>query len=253
MDRPIRTERITVAGIPALHIRRADLTGPAPTILFYHGWSSAKEKDSNVITAEAVACEGYRVIVPDAVRHGERDALPVYDNHMVARHFWEVIMHTVDEAETLHGALLDAGWALPDRIGVAGYSMGGYITAGVFARYPWIKAAVLLAGGPCYQWADGFYRKAAGGIAPVPALTERLKAYDPEEQLGKLPPRPLLMLHGDADPAVPVGGVRRYAELARPYYREQPQWLQLTEFTGLTHFVTAPEVGAARAWFREHL
>lgn len=246
MERSIITERTELAGIPILHVRARALTGPAPTILYFHGWSSKKE--FNIIPAELLAMDGFRVIVPDQIHHGERGALPDYPK-AAKTHFWKVILNTIGEAETLKEAAMAAEWSLPERVGVAGHSMGGFISAGVLARYPWAKAAVLLNGCPCYGWAEEHYRQSAGSFPASPALLKRLRAYDPELLLDRVAPKPLLMQHGTADTAVPVGGVKRFYELAGAAYAATPERLALTLVDRLDHYVTNHMMEAMRNWF----
>ncbi|HYG60418.1 MAG TPA: alpha/beta fold hydrolase [Symbiobacteriaceae bacterium] len=250
MERLVLTERCTVAGIPALHVRPRGHEGRAPTILFFHGWSSRKELV--LVPAEVLAIEGYRVIIPDSINHGERGALPVYDDKSAYHHFYETILQTVSEAGPLAEAAVAAGWADPDRMGVLGNSMGGFIAAGVMARYDWPKAAVLFNGCPCYAWVDEFYHRATG--TPVPAgRLERLRSHDPEGLVARIAPRPFLMLHGSADQVVPIEGARRFLELARPHYAALPDRLALVEQDRLNHYVTMFMVEKMRDWFCRYL
>lgn len=247
MERPILTERAELAGIPLLHIRPRHLEGAAPTVLFFHGWSSNKENQA--VTAEALACEGYRVIVPDSIHHGERGALPVYDGAAAARYFWPTILQTVAEAGALTDAAVAAGWTDPDRIGVSGHSMGGFIASGVTARYNWVKVTVLHNGCPCYVWAEEYYRKAAKAPPPTRAQVAHLQEHDPEFLIARIAPRPLLLLHGSVDAVVPPEGARRFVQLARPYYQDHPERLAILEQERLNHYVTTYMIEQMRQWF----
>lgn len=246
VERPIVTERTELAGVPVLHVRARALQGPAPTIIYFHGWSSKKE--ANVVPAELLAIDGFRVILPDQIHHGERGALTDYPGS-AKTHFWRVILNSVGEADVLAQAAVATGWSDPDRIGVAGTSMGGFVTAGVLARYPWAKAAVLNMGCPCYCWVEEYYRQSSGAFPADPAIMDRLQPYDPELHIGRIAPRPILMQHGVADKSVPVGGVQRFYALAAPYYEGQPERLALTVADRLDHYVTKDMLGAMRDWF----
>lgn len=248
MERPIITERCELAGIPVLHVRARGLQGPAPTILYFHGWSS--QKDFNVVPAEVLAIEGFRVIVPEQLHHGERGALPDY-NAAAKTHFWPVVLNSIHEAALLRDAAVAAGWSDPERFGISGHSMGGFISAGVMAQYDWAKVAVLNNGCPCYAWAEEFYRQAAGAFPADPATLDRLRPYDPEQQIGRIAPRPLLLQHGAADGTVPVGGTQRFYALAEPKYAAagHPERLSLTVIENLNHFLTNKMIEAMRDWF----
>lgn len=250
MERSIITERTELAGIPILHVRARTLQGPAPTILYFHGWSSKKE--FNIIPAELLAIDGFRVIVPDQIHHGERGALESYPK-AAKTHFWKVILHSLDEADTLRRDAIARGWSLPDRFGVAGHSMGGFVSSGVLARYDWAQAAVLLNGCPCYGWADEHYRRTAGAFPATPAQEERLHQVDPEHLLAQVAPKPLLMQHGSADTSVPVDGVKRFYEIAAPHYAACPERLALTIVDRLDHYVTNHMMEAMRNWFLQWL
>lgn len=251
MERPIVTERTELAGIPLLHIRPRGLEGRAPTVLFFHGWSSTKE--GQIITAEALACEGYRVIVPDNINHGERGALTAYDDAAAERYFWPTIMQSMADAGALAEAAIAAGWTDPGRIGVSGHSMGGFIAAGVTARYDWVKVTVLHNGCPCFVWAEDFYRKAAKRPPATRAQAAAMLPHDPEHLIERIAPRPFLLLHGSQDQLVPVEGARRFMELARPYYQAHPDRLAMLEQERLNHYVTTYMIDQMRQWFCRYL
>jgi len=246
---PVTVDRITPAGIPTLHVYPTGLQGPAPLVIYHHGWSSNKE--NQIVVAESLACRGYRVLVPDAPRHGERDALATYDAGDFDV-FWGVVTGAVQEDAILHTAALEAGWVEDGRIGLAGHSMGGMIVSGSLARHPWVRVAVMLDGCPCYEWLlDDHFRNLG---TPTPqAARLKVRDFDPERLVAEVAPRPLLMVHGDADQAVPIGGVRRFRDLATPLYAAVPDRLALTELPHLDHYVTTPAILEMRDWFRRYL
>ncbi|HWI62888.1 MAG TPA: prolyl oligopeptidase family serine peptidase [Symbiobacteriaceae bacterium] len=245
MERPIITERTELAGIPVLHVRARALAGPAPTILYFHGWSAKKEV--NIIPAEALAVEGFRVLIPDQIHHGERGTLDYPSS--AKTHFWKVILNSIEEAGALRDAAVALGWSEPDRFGVSGHSMGCFVTPGVLARYDWAKVAVLQNGCPCYTWAEAFYRESRGAFPASPTLLSRLTACDPEQMISRIAPRPVLMMHGASDASVPIGGVKRFRELAAPAYAACPDRLELVVIDRLNHFVTKDMIELMRNWF----
>lgn len=251
MERPILTERTELAGIPVLHVRNRELHEPAPTVIFYHGWSSRKE--NHLIMAESLAVEGLRVILPDARRHGERDPFPDYDALEALVYFWSVVEESIAEAGAIAEAALAAGLAAPGRLGIAGSSMGGMIAAGALAGFPEFRAAVLCNSCPSLEWLADRQREERG--FPLLCDEERLafRKFDPEALLDRVAPRPLLMLHGDADTSVPVAGVRRFAGKARSHYAGHPDSLCVQETAKLNHHVTADQILQTRTWFKQHL
>jgi len=239
---PITIERITPGGIPTLQVSPRGAVDPLPTVLLYHGWVGKKENQQ--IAAEALACAGFRVLAPDLPRHGERGPFPDYGAPEAWNSFWDVVAQAIEEVPLL---LRVAGEA---PIGVAGNSTGGMVAGGALARYPSMKASVILNSCLCFEWLD----RRGGNAPPLEgARLVRLRSFDPEALVEKMAPRPVLLLHGAADTTLPVAGARRFVERARPYYLPHPANLTLTEVPGLDHWVTAGMVGAMRDWFLRHL
>ncbi|HLV20816.1 MAG TPA: alpha/beta fold hydrolase [Polyangiaceae bacterium] len=110
-----------------------------------------------------------------------------------------------------------------ERIGVFGFSMGGYIVAQVAAVDPRLRA-VVLAGTPAdvteqTRWE---YRR-WGPFSVLPALwSQRLLGYEPDEDkavrvVSKLAPRPVLVIGGARDEVVLPSMVQRlYAAAEEP-------------------------------------
>ncbi len=251
MPKPILTERTELAGVPLLHVRASGLEGPAPTVIWYHGWSSRKE--NHVVTAESLAVDGLRVLVPDVARHGERDPFPDYDALEALTYYWQVVEDAIAEAGVLMRAAEAHGLAIPGRIGVGGNSMGGMIAAGALARFPQLAAAVLCNSCPTLAWQADRFREARGFPLLSDEEREPFLQFDPEALLALVAPRPILMLHGDADTTVPIAGARRFLELAQPFYADAPQRLALVETPRLNHHVTVDQVLAARSWYVRYL
>ena len=252
MHQVINVVPIRLAEIPVLDVHAAGLTGPAPTILLQHGWSGRKE--TQVVTAQALSCAGFRVLVPDANGHGDRDAFPAYDAPEASRHFWSVLEAQIADFGRLADAAVSAGLTDPDRIGVTGNSMGGMIAAGATARYSWAKVAAVMNGSGCFSHTfQEFVEMIPHGADPGAEAKARVLAIDPEGQIGRIAPRPVLLIHGERDTVVPVTGVQRFAELARPYYAACPERLRLTVIPRLDHHVTVGMVDEVRAWFHQYL
>jgi dipeptidyl aminopeptidase/acylaminoacyl peptidase len=113
--------------------------------------------------------------------------------------------------------------ALP--IGLLGYSMGGAISISVAAADPRVHAVCTDS-----AFADpvDLLMERAGRRVPMPAAVmipvmtvmagrtgARLHDFRPIDEVGGIAPRPLLLIHGDADRAVPVEHARRLLGAAR--------------------------------------
>ncbi|MDF2627802.1 MAG: hypothetical protein K0R39_1633 [Symbiobacteriaceae bacterium] len=241
----ISVEPTRLGGVKALNLFPRGLAGPAPTIIMYHGWMGSK--DGMIPAAELLACHGFRVILPDLPRHGERDALPNYQDRAAYEQFWAIIMQAVDEVAAIAKAAVSQGLSHPSAIGIAGSSAGGMVAASALGRYEWLRAAVGHITCPCFEWLDGISTNADPLTGDDLA---RLRTYDPERLIAAMAPRPLLLMHGSADTNLPVAGVRRFVERARAdAYADHPDQLVLTELPRLDHWVTIGMVGTMRQWF----
>lgn len=249
MTSPLIRERLLLAGIPVLHVHAAALVGPTPTVLLYHGWASRPE--NLTIMADALACTGLRVLLPDAPQHGERAQL-VTRAELVQK-FWPVVFATIAEAPALLDAAIAAGLADPQRLGIGGNSMGGVIAAGILTREPRLKAAAIDNATISFEWLEEVSRAARGDGPIPPDLLAQLRAHDPFAHIAQIAPRPLLLQHGTADTLQPIDGTRRWVAAAQPHYEKFPEHLQVYEAHNLNHYLTIGMISNAREWFTQYV
>ena len=134
-----------------------------------------------------------------------------------------------------------------DRVGIYGWSFGGYLSAlAVLARPDVFKVAV--AGAPPADWRDydTCYTERYLGLPSTNAA-----AYDEASLLerakgnGSAPHRPLLVVHGTADDNVYFAHSLKLADAleraGRPF--------ELMPLAGVTHMLTEPQITEA-AWLR---
>jgi dipeptidyl-peptidase-4 len=140
-----------------------------------------------------------------------------------------------------------------DRVGVTGWSFGGYMAALAVLKQPEIfKAAV--AGAPVTEWEDydTHYTERYLGLLP-----ENKKEYAESSLLTMAPKleRPLLLVHGTADDNVYYRHTLRLTDALIRAGRE----FEVLPLPGVTHMVSAdPTVyerymSRATAFFRKHL
>ncbi|MBK8384811.1 MAG: prolyl oligopeptidase family serine peptidase [Candidatus Accumulibacter sp.] len=116
-----------------------------------HGLGADKELHRSDLQRFAAA--GLLAIGVDAVGHGQR-RLPDFEQQFAQppaqreRLFNTLVAQTVAELPGLLDALVDGGLSDPQRLAVAGVSMGGCITYGAVSRDRRFRAAVALLGSP---------------------------------------------------------------------------------------------------------
>jgi dipeptidyl-peptidase-4 len=140
-----------------------------------------------------------------------------------------------------------------ERVGVVGWSFGGYMAAnGVLRRPDVFKAAV--AGAPVSDWEDydTHYTERYMGLLP-----ESKAAYDEASliPLAKDLKRPLLLVHGTADDNVYF---RHTLKLTDALFRAGREF-EVLPLPGVTHMYTSDPVVMERLWaktatfFKQHL
>ncbi|WP_078381452.1 prolyl oligopeptidase family serine peptidase [Sutcliffiella halmapala] len=254
----INVTKGNTGAISFLHISEAiSFAEPKPTIIFIHGFQSAKE--NNLHYAYLLAEKGFRVILPDCIHHGERDN-GLRSNEMMQA-FWDIVIQSIYEIELLKNHLLEEKLAEEDSIGVAGTSMGGIITFGALKKYPWIKTAVSLMGSPSYQeFAKWKIEKVAemGLVLPfneseIEQYVEQLAKYDLSTDIECMSERPLFCWHGSQDQEVPIEPVLEFINNIKGHYKNKPENIKLIVDDRAEHKVTREGVLATVDWFATHL
>lgn len=207
--------------IPAL-IWHVSSAGRRPAIISIHGGGGNKA-DVDVPTVEWLLEAGIVLVTIDAFKHGER-APTDFDMTRARQNlaaFVAIVEHTARDLFTVidflkHDTNIDTG-----RIGLRGGSMGGYIV--LMAAGLGLPSAALLSicGGADFErmWD---LRGAGRASTGAQAVLERAPAIDPIYHPDAIAPRPILLIHGERDPIVPIVGQRAlYRELV-PHYASRP-------------------------------
>ncbi len=254
----ILVDKSTIQTIPFLHlVKEENIDKKVPLCFFIHGFTSAKEH--NLHYAYYLAEKGFRVILPDALEHGERSTGK--SEHQLGEVFWKIVLHTIHELPILKEHFEEKGLVVPNRIGVAGTSMGGIITLGALTQYQWISSAVSLMGNPTYvkfAQAQLGQVEALGYEIPfskeeVNSMLQELSHYDLSLQPEKLGGRPVMFWHGKRDKVVPFNLTREFYESILPYYEEQKDHLLFIEDEKADHKVSREGVLGLVEWFEKHL
>lgn len=247
-----------IKSIPLLHVVKEDIRlEKLPLVIFIHGFMSVKER--NLHYAYLLAEAGFRVILPEAVYHGERDQ--GLDEKGFFVRFWEIVLHTIHDIKLLKEFYEGKGLVDSERIGLAGTSMGGIVTLGALTKYKWIKTAVSLMGMPAYEQFSLWQLdqlKNQGVNLPISEeqihqQLEILREFDLSNQPEKLANRPLLFWHGKKDPLVPYPLTFQFFKQIEPIYKKVPDRLKFITDEGAGHNVSVEGVKATVQWFENHL
>ena len=254
----ITIQKEKIKNIPFLHIAEdKKMAEKLPFIIFVHGFTSKKE--NNLHYAYLLAEKGFRVLLPEALYHGERN--PSLSGQSLEFRFWEIVLQTIDELEILKNTFEEKQLIDPNRIGVVGTSMGGMITLGALTKYNWIKAATSLMGMPYYE-KFALYQinsmREKGVELPVQdkeltQLMDKLRQLDLSLHLEKLQNRPLLFWHGKQDPVVPYANTYHFYETIKPLYIQEPNKLQFITDERAGHKVSNDGVEKTVKWFEKYI
>src|SRR5690625_281064 len=251
----ITIENKIIANIKSLVIEtKENKNKPLPTVIFYHGFESAKE--NNLTFAYLLAKEQYRVILPDSLYHGERSKN--LTNEELSLAFWEVILANITELEAIKNELTHDGLILDNRIGVSGTSMGSITTASLLKQYDWIKTGVVLMGSPNLVdfgnlLIKDFKKTAKNQISlnEKEKVLNQLKPFDLSKDMASLNNRPILFWHGAKDDVVPITHSEEFvAKLKNSTYTGE---VEMLKELNRDHHLSRYSILEAVKWFVKHL
>ncbi|MGD7009165.1 prolyl oligopeptidase family serine peptidase [Metabacillus sp. 84] len=254
----ILVEKTTAGGIPVLHVVKDELKHePTPFVIFVHGFTSAKEH--NLHYAYLLAEKGARVVLPEALYHGER-AEPLEPMELNVR-FWDIVMNTIHELKPIKEDFVQQGLVDENRIGLAGTSMGGIVTLGALTQYDWISAGVSLMGSPYYVHflrKQVEYLREAGKVLPISdedleTKMQSLEQYDLSLHKEALHGRPLLFWHGEKDQVVPFKPTWAFYEELKTAYEAEPEKIKFIRDPNADHKVSREGLLGLVNWFNQHL
>jgi pimeloyl-ACP methyl ester carboxylesterase len=271
----ILVETSTIGDIPVLTMA-PELVAPRPAVFFVHGFRS--DKREGLALGYALARQGFFFVSPDAPMHGDRPdprletmvsgkgeyVYPFESGLDVFYLMHQIIMQTARDLERLLAHFGTEGRIDADRVGLTGFSMGGFATFYAAANNPRIAVAVPIAGIPAFaaRWRDvvleaSAYEKWAGAMRAAQTESARRTAFvqsiDPFEKLTGFFPRPLMMISGDRDIDSPKKySVDLYRELV-PVYAEHPARLRLVIHDEAGHELTRAMMEDVCGWFSRYL
>ncbi len=181
--------------------------GPLPTLVLVHGgpygrWGGGLNL-SWAAWAQWLALAGYAVLLPNprgGYGHGERFAASV--RGAVGKEDFGDVMAMVDAA-------VAGGIADPERLGIGGWSQGGFMSAWAVTQTNRFRAAIMGAGvsdwGLMVQTSDvPDFERELGGSAPWDGVGPHPHAAISPISFARDVKTPVLILHGENDERVPL-------------------------------------------------
>lgn len=200
----IKVYQRMIQDIPVLEVVNEDQFHKVlPLIVFYHGWRSSKEL---VLTqARKLAQKNIRVVLPDAVNHGQRH---MDISSIPSLTFWNSIQGNLAEFSLIRDFYANKNLIKDDKIGVGGYSMGGMTTGALLTHHPEIKAAAIIMGTPnlaayAQLVRDDAQKRQVYIPEDMEDITSWINHYDLNQHPATIDHRPLLFWHGTDDRRVP--------------------------------------------------
>ncbi|WP_070119805.1 prolyl oligopeptidase family serine peptidase [Bacillus marinisedimentorum] len=247
-----------IADIPALHVAAEDaFYSELPLVIFIHGFTSAKEH--NLHFAYLLAEEGFRVVLPEALHHGERNEKGLSNSDMGPL-FWSIVINEIEEIGAIKNRLEEQG-LIDSRIGLAGTSMGGITTYGALTQYDWIRSAVTLMGSPYYRkFAEEQIRYMENNGEELPISHNELQEtldlldrFDLGQNIEALQERPLLLWHGRQDNVVPYSHSEQFYMEVLDHYGDPGRKLKFISDPQAAHKVSREALLNTVDWFTSHL
>jgi dienelactone hydrolase len=247
--------------VPSILVRRGRKS--QPVIIYIHGAFLWKEYDLSLILR--FADRGLTILSIDAVQHGKR--IP-----FVAKGYMELFKNSeVNFPRTETSIFIETAKDIPEiidylqanegieNIGIAGYSMGGFIALVSATLDKRIKAVTSFGAGG--DWRHLFERSSFPKLMGFKEETRRqttdeiaqlVSEWDPLNRVHKMPPCAILLLNGKMDSIVPKECAERLHEAMKPHYREFPERLRLREYP-CGHEVTREMEREAAKWLTRNL
>jgi len=257
----IHIENHLVSGIPLLVFAQPHIEH-RPLIFFIHGFGGSKE--SGLEFGYRAAEAGLICALPDAVLHGERIGPPIdnldnpqrkylypqgtgFDTYMT---MIDCALRTAQEMETLIDHFGGDGRADTARVGIAGFSMGGFTSYFAASAIERIAAAAPMGAYPeiARRWHDAVleatsYPQWAEAMEALHGETLRretwLREIEPASQMLFAYRKPLFMQCGDLDLDAHKSYTVPFYGAMRPLYHARYECMRLKIYDGVGHSMPA--------------
>lgn len=221
------------------------------TLVFYHGWGSDKERQ--IFRGNIFASYGYRVVLPEARYHGERNVekLDHEDKEVEGKYILKVIMHNIEEAPSIFNYIEENYPG--NEIAVGGHSMGAITAGGLYAFKKDLKMAFIFNG--INNWKE--LVRGVNELKNQDKIDERefrinefFLDMNPMDSPESFKDRPLVLYNGEDDDVIDPAGQESFVnEVEKVYEDKKLLDFKLFEMTG--HQVTTQMLEEAIKFSKE--
>lgn len=233
------TEKVYAGHIPLRIVHPLRDEGKA--VILYHGWSS--QGIYQLTKAGILALAGYTVFIPDAMHHGEREALVDYYQVEDYDIFWNTIFQNIEEYPALLSFVKSKGYEMPY---IMGHSMGGMTVLGIGAAYPGTMKGIVSFNGSGDWLLTHLFMQARFGMTVSRdwPLYDVLEKKTPLAHAEVLKDIPIFLTNGESDTSVDP---RAQAHFFTVLQQSGGQVSRIV-YPGLGHFVTTNMMDDALHW-----
>lgn len=197
----LQAEQVSFAGVDGVSLHGRFFRGQSPaTIVLTHGYGGSQDEMLPVV--DMLVAGGFSVLSYDtrsSVSSGGKATL----GHLETEDLLAAVDYVSARPDTD-----------PERIGALGVSAGGAMTVLAAARDPRIKALVSDSGwSDVLHWIGPGALRSFHGVKPLARLAlwlleirsgGKFAELRPASVIGRISPRPVLLIHGEADAVVPM-------------------------------------------------
>jgi uncharacterized protein len=249
-----------------------EISEPSPLVFFVHGVAS--DKRQGIPPGYEMARKGFIFVSLDTILRGERndhkfdsavggDFESIYPEETWLDGFitmLRMIRQTELDLQTLIEHYQNDPRVDPKRIGLAGYSMGGWATFFNMVVNPDIKAAAAIGATPDFEkrwkdvvlesstypeWSENIRKNHSG----TQLRTDYIREMDPITYLLEDPIPPLLMICGELDRGPKLSCLDLFGRIKHKY-QDYTDHLRLSVYAGIGHELTLKMAEETADWFR---
>lgn len=242
-------KKVMIGKVPAVIIEPKEATNK--TLVFYHGWGSDMERQ--IFRGNIFASYGYRVVLPEARHHGERNVekLDYEDKDVEGKYILKVIMHNIEEAPSIFNYIEENYPG--SEIAVGGHSMGAITAGGLYAFKKDLKMAFIFNG--INNW-----KELVRGVNELKGqdkiderefrINEFFLDMNPMNSPEAFKDRPLVLFNGRNDDVINPAGQESFAKEVEKVY-EDKKLLNFKLFDMTYHQITTQMLEEAIKFSKE--